>query len=343
MKSKRIVFGAVIAVLGLAVVFLGGGKCGCMTWTGTIMVTDVIKAPPETVFAYAWDRKYQDEFFSLKIVDWEGEDVGTTRRWKIDALGQTYEGQSTTVDYVHNQRDVVVFRLDNGDMAMKLTSIYRPDPQGTKVIWIAEYNYYKLPPPLALLSHQAVQQKLQEWNEENLRKFKDAVEKLPPAAESEKKPAEVEACSDSFFESVEIAAPPEKVWDYMFNKSCVPQGDKVICEWFPTWEMKDVEGQGAGMMYNWTYEVSGQKLHGAGLVTEWVPNQREVEKYSGDQSGTVTILFTPHEKGTKLIVIDEAAPNLPKGSKVSPKAFFEKGDREWDNALKIIKEKVEKK
>jgi hypothetical protein len=145
------------------------------------------------------------------------------------------------------------------------------------------------------------------------------------------------------FHSIVIEAPPQQVWDYMFGQACGPQEDKVICEWYPTWEMTEVEGQGAGSMYRWTYEVSGKKLHGSGLVSEWVPGQREVEKYSGDGTGTVTLIFAPHDKGTRLIVADETELNLPKGSKVSAAAFAKQGDREWDNALKIIKEKAEKK
>jgi len=140
-----------------------------------------------------------------------------------------------------------------------------------------------------------------------------------------------------------INAPPERAWDYMFKQGegCVldQSGEKYVCERWPELEVTDLQGEGVGQTYNWTF----QKYRGEGVVAVNIPNRKRVDIWSGDMDCTTTVLMAPHEKGTKFIMILEYSLDLPKGTGILKKQAAKEMEKNTDQALKVIKEKVEGK
>ncbi|NJK81393.1 MAG: hypothetical protein HC893_08135 [Chloroflexaceae bacterium] len=66
-------------------------------------------------------------------------------------------------------------------------------------------------------------------------------------------------------------------------------------------EIKDVQpAAGGGHNFRWVYKMAGFSLEGTSTVTEYVPNQRIVNKNTGPMESVVTFLFAPEGTGTRV-------------------------------------------
>lgn len=137
-----------------------------------------------------------------------------------------------------------------------------------------------------------------------------------------------------------IAAPPEKVFAYVADWNNQLQWDPGLKGIY------DAEGSGLGYSYRWKYDFGGATVEGRTVQTDFVLNQRIVEKsFFNHGFETVTWLFLPHPQGTRLIRVYEGSiqplpPELQKMSDVDILADIQKTD---DDHVNQIKEEVEKK
>jgi uncharacterized protein YndB with AHSA1/START domain len=94
-----------------------------------------------------------------------------------------------------------------------------------------------------------------------------------------------------------IDAPVEKVFD--FFKDPTSQIDNPP---FGSMEVHDVTmtEEGVGTHYSWTVKMAGLPLEGFAVYTEFVPNERIVEKDSRSFVGEWEYTFTPDGSGTRV-------------------------------------------
>jgi len=145
--------------------------------------------------------------------------------------------------------------------------------------------------------------------------------------------------SDTVSASTIINAPPEKVFAYVADP-------KTELEWDPAMKgISNLEGSGLGFSERWQYNLSGQVLEGKRWTVDYVPNQRIVNKNSGDWGYTTnTWLFVPDPQGTKLMLVWEGyLRSFPSElQKISNEAFQASWQEGCDAVLKRIKAAVEK-
>lgn len=99
----------------------------------TGMVSVVINAPVEKVFAYMTDPARSSEWSWSSASNVKGQGLGQTSDWEVEVGGMAFRGQGVTVEYVPNQKVVENFW---GDVHGSNTWLYLPEGEGTKVILI---------------------------------------------------------------------------------------------------------------------------------------------------------------------------------------------------------------
>jgi len=141
-----------------------------------------------------------------------------------------------------------------------------------------------------------------------------------------------------------IEAAPERVYEYMYGEEGnIVEGGTVVHKWAPWLSATDIQGAGVGLTNKLTLEVAGRKFKSDGTLIDWDPDQgKGMAKWAGDVDATITLLWQPHDQGTKLILINEYSFDLPEGAGVSKDALIKEMDQLNNNALKMVKEGAEK-
>lgn len=101
----------------------------------------IINAPLEKVFAYIEDPMSNPEWMvgmvEAKDVTVTDEGVGSHFRWVYKMAGMRFEGESTTTEYIPNQRMV---SQSKGGILSTWTWTFDPHDGGTKVNLVVEYT-----------------------------------------------------------------------------------------------------------------------------------------------------------------------------------------------------------
>jgi ligand-binding SRPBCC domain-containing protein len=135
--------------------------------------------------------------------------------------------------------------------------------------------------------------------------------------------------------SVTINTPVGKVFSYITN----PMNQ---LEYTPGMtEVRDIVGEGVGQCFRWTYKMMGIPLKGESEVTEYVANQRYVEKSKGGIDSTWTWTFKPEAEGTLLNLVVEYTIPIPVLGKIGERLVMRQNEREADVALAYVKDKLE--
>jgi len=135
--------------------------------------------------------------------------------------------------------------------------------------------------------------------------------------------------------SIEIAAPPEKVFAYLNDPMAMPQ-------WMPGMiEVSDIVGEGVGLHYKWVYKMAGIRFSGESAVQERVPDERIVVKGTGGIPNTWVWSLTPEKGGTKLDLAVEYTVPVPVLGKLAEPLVVRQNDREAELALTNLKAQVE--
>jgi carbon monoxide dehydrogenase subunit G len=139
---------------------------------------------------------------------------------------------------------------------------------------------------------------------------------------------------------IEIAAPPERVWEVLIDPERLPQYNVTIVEVHdPTGRLDQV-----GSAYDAISKVYGRRIEGRWEVTEVTPLRRIVQRGSGagGASATVNGTIEPSGAGTRAAV--EVDYQLPAGflGEVANRLFIERSvERDVRHTLENLKELVE--
>jgi len=132
-----------------------------------------------------------------------------------------------------------------------------------------------------------------------------------------------------------INAPVEKVFSYLNN----PMNQ---LEWLPSiTSVRNVNGEGKGQTFSWTYKMAGLPLTGKTETVEYVPNKRFVIKSSGGITSMWTWQFSKAEGKTELDLALEYTVPVPVLGKLAEKLVQRQNAREATLAMANIKNRME--
>ncbi len=134
---------------------------------------------------------------------------------------------------------------------------------------------------------------------------------------------------------VSIAAPIDETFAWVANP-------RNTVAWLPSLvDVHDIEGEGAGCTYEWTYRMIGVPLHGRSEVTESdPPTSHVVETHAGVRSSW-KYHFSPEGEGTRLNIIMNYTIPVPVLGTLAEALVHGQNQREFELALKNIKSHVE--
>ena len=136
--------------------------------------------------------------------------------------------------------------------------------------------------------------------------------------------------------SITISAPVEKVFEYVSRPNNLPE------IWPSMVEVKDVQPlPNGGHSFRFVYKMAGVRLEGTSEDTEYVANQRVVNKTKGGVKSTLTWKFQPEDDGTKLSVGIEYTVPIPVLGKLAEAFILKLNERELGLVLANLKDRME--
>lgn len=103
--------------------------------------------------------------------------------------------------------------------------------------------------------------------------------------------------------TITVEAPVEKVFKYMTEPTHLPE------IWPSLFEVKEVTTlPTGGYKFGWFYNMAGKRAEGTTKTSEWLPNERFVDKATGDLEATFAWSFFPENGYTKIELDAEYMP-----------------------------------
>ncbi len=132
-----------------------------------------------------------------------------------------------------------------------------------------------------------------------------------------------------------INAPVEKVFAYL--------DDPIrLLEWMTNMkEIKNVSGSGVGSHFRWVYEMIRKRFEGEATVVDHIPNKKIVIQLKGDISGSLSLIFGPHDGGTMVTSIYKYSVPIQVGGKAAEKLVMTLNEKEMDLDIASIKVKLD--
>ena len=132
--------------------------------------------------------------------------------------------------------------------------------------------------------------------------------------------------------NITINAPVEKVFSYITD----PNNQ---LEWLPSvTDIRDITGQGKGQKFGFTYKMMGITFKGESEAMEVIPNERIVEKSSGDIVSTWTWTFKSEVGGTNINLVVEFNIPVPVLGKFAERMVINQSEREADHATANLRD-----
>jgi len=135
--------------------------------------------------------------------------------------------------------------------------------------------------------------------------------------------------------TITINAPVEKVFAYITDSSNEREFVPSITD------IRNIQGEGVGKTYEWTYKMLGIPLHGKSKTVEYKPNERYVSKSSGGVVSTWIWVFRSEAGGTQMNLAIEYTIPVPVLGKFAERLVLRQTEREADQATAIIKDKLQ--
>jgi len=136
--------------------------------------------------------------------------------------------------------------------------------------------------------------------------------------------------------SITINAPVEKVFGY------IAETTNLLEVWPSLVEVKDVEPlPTGGHSYRVVYKMAGMRFESTGEDTEFVANQRIVSKNSDGLEATVTWVFQPEARGTRLTFEAEYTVPIPLLGKLAEAFIVKVNEHEAELLLANLKARLE--
>lgn len=136
--------------------------------------------------------------------------------------------------------------------------------------------------------------------------------------------------------SISINAPVEKVYAFMTDPSNLPE------IWPSMVEVKDVQPAPAGgYNFGWVYKMAGTRFEGASEVTEFIANQRTVNKSTKGIQSTFVWSYEREDGGTKLTMEAEYVVPVPLLGKLAEAFIVKQNEHEAEVLLANLKARME--
>jgi uncharacterized membrane protein len=135
--------------------------------------------------------------------------------------------------------------------------------------------------------------------------------------------------------NIVINAPVEKVFG-LFNQT------ERLPDWMPLlMEVHDIQGDGVGKKFKWTYKFIGIKFEGMSEIAEQVENKKVVVKSKAGIESIWTWKFNPEGKGTKVDVLVEYTIPIPVLGKFAESFVVKQGTSDVKHTLETLKHVLE--
>jgi uncharacterized membrane protein len=135
--------------------------------------------------------------------------------------------------------------------------------------------------------------------------------------------------------NIVINAPVEKVYGLFQQTERLP-------DWMPLlMEVHDIQGDGVGKKFKWTYKFIGIKFEGMSEIAEQVENKKVVVKSKAGIESIWTWKFNPEGKGTKVDVLVEYTIPIPVLGKFAESFVVKQGTRDVKHTLETLKHVLE--
>ena len=132
-----------------------------------------------------------------------------------------------------------------------------------------------------------------------------------------------------------IGVPVEKVWDLIVDTEKLP-------EWMPLlMDISDIQGEGVGETFNWSYKFLGIKFNGSSTVEERITNQKSVVKSKAGIESVWTWDLSPDGNGTKVDLVVEYTIPVPVLGKFAEGFVVKQGNRDIKFTLENLKNVLE--
>ncbi len=133
-----------------------------------------------------------------------------------------------------------------------------------------------------------------------------------------------------------INAPVEKVFAFMAKPENLPE------IWPSLQEVRNVQPlPNGGYAYDWTYKMAGFRFEGHAEWTEFVANQRIVDKNEGGIPSTFIWTYRPEGGGTRVSVsVEYTIPGAVVGKLAEP-VIHKMNEREAETVLSNLKARME--
>ena len=136
--------------------------------------------------------------------------------------------------------------------------------------------------------------------------------------------------------TITIDAPIEKVFGYLDEPTNLPE------IWPSVVEVKDVQRlPNGGTSFRDVYKMVGVRFEGTSEDTEYVANQRMVNKTKGGIEGTTIFMFQPEAGGTKVTYEFEGDVPIPVLGKPAEAVIVRQTERETELMLANLKDRME--
>ena len=136
--------------------------------------------------------------------------------------------------------------------------------------------------------------------------------------------------------TITINAPVGKVFGYWEDPSNRPE------VWPSLVEIKDVQRlPSGGYSMRWAYKMAGVRLEGTTETTEYIANERIVEKTKGGLESTLAWTFQPEDGVTKMTSEVEYKVPIPVLGKLAEAVIIKLNEHEADAVLANLKARME--
>lgn len=140
-------------------------------------------------------------------------------------------------------------------------------------------------------------------------------------------------------QSIEIAAPPERVFDLIANEP------ERMAEWWPPIELQErvtPPPTALGSVSRYVYNMMGVKIRGEHEVKALNENQHLIVKTVSGIDSSFTFRFEPSATGTRLTInVDYTLPGSVLGQLLNRIALEQKNERDLEEGLANLKRIVE--
>jgi uncharacterized membrane protein len=131
--------------------------------------------------------------------------------------------------------------------------------------------------------------------------------------------------------SIVIDAPADKVFDLLLDTERLP-------EWMPLLiDVSDIQGDGVGKTFKWSYKFIGIKFEGSSEILEIVPNQKTVTKSTAGIESVWTWDLASEGDGTKVDLVVEYTIPIPVLGKFAESFVVKQGKRDIEHIMETFK------